>query len=125
MYFFKYVTISVKTRIVHTSMYIKKKIISEITHATGKYLQGLMGAAISEGSFKSTKTIHHLTCLAMESLFCFRSLNGECVTCICLQYSKRKQNRYRFLGKTATLDECTVIVSIAYLFGKSLVNILS
>ena len=26
-------------------------------HATGKYLQGLMGPAISEGSFKSTKTI--------------------------------------------------------------------
>ena len=57
-------TISAKTRIVHTSMYIggKKKqnleIICEITHATGKHLQGLMGLAISEGSFKSTKTIY-------------------------------------------------------------------
>ena len=40
------------------------KIICEITHATGKYLQGLMGPAISERSFKSTKNIHHLTRLA-------------------------------------------------------------
>jgi len=40
------------------------KIICEITHAAGKYL---LGQAISEGSFKSTKTIYHLTRLAMES----------------------------------------------------------
>ena len=65
-----YVTLSAKTRIVRTSMYIEKtklKIICEITHVTGKYLQGLMGPAISKGSFKSTKTIYHLTRLAMES----------------------------------------------------------
>ena len=43
-------------------------------HATGKYLQGLMGLAISKGSFKSAKTIHHLTCLAMESSKIFASL---------------------------------------------------
>jgi len=47
------------------------KIICEITHAIGKYLQGLMGPAISKGSFKSTKTIYHLTSLAMESLIIF------------------------------------------------------
>jgi len=47
------VTLSVKT---HTSMYIeKKRNLKEITHATGKCLQGLMRPAISEGSFKSTK----------------------------------------------------------------------
>jgi len=34
-------------------------------HATEKYLQGLMGPAISEGSFKLTKTIYHLTCLVI------------------------------------------------------------
>jgi len=28
------------------------KVICEITHATGKFLQGLMGPVISEGSFK-------------------------------------------------------------------------
>ena len=76
-------------------------------HATRKYFQGLMGPAISEGSFKSTKTIHHL---------------------IYLQYGRRKQNCYRFLCKTATIDKCAVslrVISIAYLFGQSLVNILS
>ena len=36
---------------------MKFKFIGEITHATGKYSQGLLGLAISEGSFKSTKTI--------------------------------------------------------------------
>jgi len=36
-------------------MYIEKYEISEILHATGKYLQGLMGPGISKGSFKSTK----------------------------------------------------------------------
>jgi len=44
------------------------KIIYEITHAFKKCLLELMGPAISKGSFKSTKTIYHLTtCLAMES----------------------------------------------------------
>ena len=37
------------------------RIIYEILHATGKYLQGLMGPAISEGNFKSTKTMHTVT----------------------------------------------------------------
>ena len=36
-------------------------------HAIGKYLQGLMGPAISERSLKPTQTIDHLTRLAMES----------------------------------------------------------
>ena len=66
----EYVTLSAKTCIVCTSMHIEKKrnilkkkeIICKITHATG----GLMGPAISEGSFKSTKTIYHLSRLAME-----------------------------------------------------------
>jgi len=35
-------------------------------HAT-KYSQDLMESAIGEESFKSTKTIYHLTGLAMES----------------------------------------------------------
>ena len=48
--------------------YCKKKnlcIICKITHATGKYSQGLMGPAISEESFKSTKTIYYLTYFVM------------------------------------------------------------
>ena len=43
-------------------------LICEIMHSIGKYLQGLMGPAISKESFKSTKAIYHLTRLAMESL---------------------------------------------------------
>jgi len=54
----------------HACTYIEKKrnlkIICEITHATGKYLQGLMGPAINKGSFKLTKIIYHHTRLAME-----------------------------------------------------------
>jgi len=49
------------------------EIISETMHATGKYLQGLMGPVISEESFKSTNTMHHLIRLAMESLKIFFS----------------------------------------------------
>ena len=49
-----------KALIVCTSMHIEKtrlilKIIFEVTHATEKFLQGLMGPTISEGSFKSAK----------------------------------------------------------------------
>ena len=91
-----------------------------------------MGPAINKGSVKSTKTIYHHTCPAMEiskiDFVYFRSLNGECVTCVCLQCSRHKQNRYRFLGKTATIDKGTVslrVISIAYLIGQSLVKILS
>ena len=61
----------------HKHVYWKKKrnlkIICEIMHTTEKYLQGLMGLAISKGKFKSTKTIHQLTCVAMESLKIFVS----------------------------------------------------
>ena len=39
-----------------------------------------------------------------------------------------EQNRYSFLGKTATIDKCAVclrVISVTYLIGQSLVNILS
>jgi len=62
-----HVTISANTCIVCTRISIEKQFKSEIKHATGKNLQGLMGPAISKGSFKSTKIIYHLTPLAMES----------------------------------------------------------
>ena len=73
----------------------KCKIICEITHATGKYSQGLMGPAISEGSFKSTKKIY-LSCLDMES---FTSID-KCAVDL-------------------------RVICIAYLIGQSLLNILS
>jgi len=128
----KYVTISAKTCIVRTSMYIEKKlnlkIICEITHATGKNLQGLIGPAISEGSFKNKKKLHTILLAWLWRIRKSVSLNGECVTCVCLQCSRCKQNRYRFFGKTATIDKCLVslrVISIAYLIGQSLVKILS
>ena len=48
--------------------------------------------------------------------------------CICLQCARCKQNRYRFLVKTDTIDKCAItlsIISIVYLIGQSLVKILS
>jgi len=75
---------------------MKFKIICEIMHATGKHLQGLMRPAISKGSFKSTKLYTILLSWlwrVRKSLFCFHSLNSECVTCACLQCGRCKQNR--------------------------------
>ena len=54
-------------------------------HGTQNYLPGLLGPAIGEGSFNSTKTIYHLTRLAMESstiLVCFHSLRGKGAMCV-------------------------------------------
>ena len=42
-------------------------------HAKGKYSRDFIGAAIGEGSFKSTKSIYHLIHLAMESLKIYAS----------------------------------------------------
>ena len=101
------------------------KIICEITHATGKYLQGLMGPAISKASFKLYTILLTWLWRVRKSLFRFHSLICEYVTCVCLQCGKHKQNRYHFLGKTATIDKCAVslrVISIAYLFGQSLVS---
>ena len=43
-----------------------------------------------------------------ENLFPFCSLNGECVTCICLHCSRCKQNRYHFLGKNSNINKWAV-----------------
>jgi len=56
------------------------KIMHAIMRATGKYLQVLMGPAISKETFKSTNTRNHLTHLAMESSKIFPSF----------QYHKRR-----------------------------------
>ena len=64
------VTISAKTRIICTIMYIGKKRKLKLSlklHSLLENLQGLMGPAISKGSFKSTNAIYYLTRLAMES----------------------------------------------------------
>ena len=43
-------------------------------HTTGKYLQELMGPAISKGSFNSPKTIYHLTRQNLKVLVSFPEL---------------------------------------------------
>ena len=59
-------------------------------HVTGKYLQGLMRPVISEGSFKSTKPVYYLTCLAINSskiFVSFCSLNSECTVSRAFAYN--------------------------------------
>jgi len=69
-----YVTVSAKTRIARTSMHIEKKrdlkIISEITHATGKYLPraGNQQRKLQINRKKTNYIQYYLTRLAMESL---------------------------------------------------------
>jgi len=45
---------------------MKFKQYCEIMYAIENYLKGLMGPAISEGSFKPTKIVHHHIYLAIE-----------------------------------------------------------
>ena len=58
-----------------TNIEKKDLIICDIMHVRIK-ITWLMGPVISEGSFKSIKTIYHLICLTMESseVFCFTSV---------------------------------------------------
>ena len=98
------------------------KLICEITHNTGKYLQGLMGPAKKASNHRKPYTML-LAWLwrVQKSLFCFCGLNGECVTYVILQCGRHKQNCYCVHGKTATIDKCAVslrVISIAYLIGK-------
>jgi len=64
------VAVSVKTRIVHTSIHIEKKkilkiiIFAKLCIPQEKYA-GINGLVISEGSFKTPKAVYHLICLAM------------------------------------------------------------
>ena len=122
-----YVTVSAKTRIARTSIHIKKrnlKIISEITHATGKYLPRAGNQQRKLQINRKKQTIYSTILLAWpwrvwKMLFRFCILNGKSFTCICLQCGRCKQNCYPFLGKTATIDKCAVdwrILSIAWTF---------
>ena len=75
---YQLVTISVKTCIVHTCMYIEKNknlknYLWNYASYFGKYLQGLMGPAISKGSFKSNKPCYSPGYGEFENL-CFVSV---------------------------------------------------
>ena len=86
-------------------------------HATGKYSQGLMVPAISEGSFKSTKTIYHITSLAMESseMLVLLLQPKRYVSCVFV-YNVVDVNKKSFLfSKTASINQRNMIhFQIAY-----------
>jgi len=123
---YTYATISAKTRIVCTSMHIEKKIKNYLWQLQIYWNVFTRIDRTSKGSKKASNQQKLDTILlpwlwkVQKSLFCFHSLNSECVTCVRLQCDGRKQNCYRFLGNTATIDKCTVslrVISIAYLLG--------
>ena len=133
------VTHSAKTCIVHRSMYIRTFIEkSKIKNYLWNYAcYWKIFTRIDAASNKGRKLQINKNYIPSYSpgngelkncfFFCFCSLNGECFTCICLQFGRCKQNCYCFLCKIATIDKCVSlrVISIAYLFGQSLVNILS
>jgi len=129
------VTLSAKTRIVRISMHIEKREISKLFMKLCMLLENNFkdwwGQQSAKGASNQQKLYGILFAWLWrdrKSLFCFRSLNGKYVTCVCLQCGRRKQNCYCFLGKTSTIDKCTIslrIISIAYLLSQSLVNISS
>ena len=118
------VTISVKTSAVRTSMYIEKTKFKNYLWNYACYWKIFTriywAININKGSFKPTKNIPSYSpgYGKLENLlFRFCSLNSDCVTYVCLQCGRCKQNRYLFLGKTATIDKCTVslrFISITY-----------
>ena len=122
------VTISANTHIVHTSMHIEKKTakICEIMQYVHKDWWGQKEASNQQ------KLYTILLALAKESLkivsVAWSWTYSKCVTCVCLQCGTCKQNCYHFLGKTTSIDKRAVnlrVITIAFLIGQSLVNILS
>ena len=112
-----YVTLSAKTHIIRTSMYIEKKkrnltIICEIMHATGKYLQG---ASNQQRKLQINKKYTPSYSPAYGVFEKFSFISVAWTVSICLQCGRRKQNRYRFLSKTATIDKCAVFLLLTCL----------
>jgi len=82
-----------------------------------KYLQGLMRPAINKENFKSTQLYIILLTWAWrvrKSLFRFHSLNVKFVICVYLQCGRCKQNHSHFIGKTTTIDECVLNLSVGF-----------
>ena len=64
-----YVTVSMKTHLVCTSLHIEKNKIGEIM----RFTQVLIESLLRKGSVKSIKPIYHVICLLMRSLKIFVS----------------------------------------------------
>ena len=115
-------------------MHIEKKKLNnicEIMHVTGKYLQGLMGQqSAKEASNQRKLYFILLTWLwrVQKSLLRFCSLNGECACVFVYNAVDVNKIATTFLAKPPLIDKCAIslrVISIAYLFSQSLVNILS
>ena len=68
--------------------------------------------------------MHYLT---QKSLFYFCSTKDNCVMCVCLQCGGNEQNYHRFLGRNASVHECTFdlrVISVTNVIGHSLLKIL-
>ena len=106
------VNLSAKTRIVRTSMHIEKKFFLNYLWNYACYwkifLQDWWGQKSASNQQKLCTIILSRLWWVQKSMFYFHSLNGEYVKCVCLQCGRRKQNRYHFLGKTATIDKCVI-----------------
>ena len=122
------VTISAKTHIVCSSMNIEKKMKFKDYLYYWKIFTGAINQQRKLQINKNYIPSYSPGYGKFENLFHFCGLNSEYVTCVYLQCSRHKQNRYYFLGRTTTIDKCAVslrVISMAYLIGQSLVNILS
>jgi len=111
------VTLWAKTRIVCTSMHIENFYSYLWNYACyWKIFTRIDGASNLQRKLQINK--NYISFLlawlwkVLKPLFCFCSLNSECVTGICLQCGKRKQNHCHFLGKTASIDKRAVILRI-------------
>ena len=124
------VTLSMKARIVRTSMHIEKKtkFKNYLWNYTcyWKIFTRIDGASNQQSKLQINKN-YILPCSPGYGEFenlCFVSVAWTVsVSRVC---ARRKQNHYCFLGKTSTTHKFNLrVISIAYLFSQSLVNILS
>jgi len=100
----------------HKHVYWKKnRYLKLFKHATGKNVRIYKDWQGKE-SVKEASNQQKLYITLLAWLWrLWKSLNGECVTYVCLSLcSTHKQNHYHFLSKTATTDKCAVSLSYFY-----------
>jgi len=100
---------SAKTCVFCTSMYIENK--TNLQNLFVKLRTRIYGA---NNQWRKLQIRKNYTIIlawlwrVWKSLYHCCTLNGKCVGCVCLQCGRCKQNHYRFLGKTDTIDKCAV-----------------
>jgi len=71
-----------------------------------------MEPAIGGGSLKPAKSIHIILLTSVDVFVSFCSPKGKGCTSICLQFGIFKQNLHCLLGKTASVRERTVDLTV-------------